>query len=325
MIIPNEDLERSTNNRIIEDQFNDNNSCPSCHVYVSEGIQCSSCLNWYHQRCASITDREYEHLSKSEDPWNCHVCNTPLPDLLFGRLSGHQEISDFLDRTYSEILTWQKNFFMLPRGKAARDFLTELTRLINLFTFDTKWKPLALKFVHVFIPIMLQKPNSRSKAANNAKYLKDRLQMWGDGEVNKLMSQCREIQNNLKKSKNQTADQRFKAFCRFMFEGKVAKAMRFIDHDEEAANGTLACTPEVLQKLKEKHPPSRKTHPSAMLSITSPLPEAVVFEEIDSELIMKSARSVSGAVDQPKLMQTFGNILSAQNSTRKNQKNWPPP
>ena len=227
VIIPNEDLERSTNNRIIEDQFNDNNSCPSCHVYVSEGIQCSSCLNWYHQRCASITDREYEHLSKSEDPWNCHVCNTPLPDLLFGRLSGHQEISDFLDRTYSEIVTWQKNFFMLPRGKAARDFLTELTRLINLFMFDTKWKPLALKFVHVFIPIMLQKPSSRSKAANNAKYLKDRLQMWGDGEVNKLMSQCREIQNNLKKSKNQTADQRFKAFCRFMFEGKVAKAMRF--------------------------------------------------------------------------------------------------
>ena len=142
---------------------------------------------------------------------------------------------------------------------------------------------------------MLQKPSSRSKASNNAKYLKDRLQMWGNGEVNKLMSQCREIQNNLKKSKNQTADQRFKAFCRFMFEGKVAKAMRFIDHDDEAANGTLACTPEVLQKLKEKHPPSRKTHPSAKLSITSPSPEAVVFEEIDSELIMKSARSVSGA------------------------------
>ena len=109
---------------------------------------------------------------------------------------------------------------MLPRGKAARDFLTELTRLINLFTFDTKWKPLALKFVHVFIPIMLQKPSPRSKAANNAKYLKDRLQMWEKGEIDKLMSQCREIQNNLKKSKNQTADQRYKKTQIFFFSRK---------------------------------------------------------------------------------------------------------
>ena len=293
--IPNkDDLDRDTNNRTTEDQL-DNYSCPSCLIYVSEGIECSSCLKWYHQSCASLTDRIYEQLSNSNDPWNCQLCNSPLPDLLFGQLNGHQEISDRLDKTYCEIVSWQKNLFMLPRGKAARDFLTELTRLINLFTFDTKWKPLALKFVHVFIPIMLQKPSPRSKAANNAKYLKDRLQMWEKGEIDKLMSQCREIQNNLKKSKNQTADQRYKAFCRFMFEGKVAKAMRFIDHDEESANGALACTPEVLEKLKEKHPHSRKTHPSALLSITSPAPESVIFEEIDTELIMKSARSVSGA------------------------------
>ena len=293
--IPNkDDLDRDTNNRETEDQLK-NYSCPSCHIYVSEGIECSSCLKWYHQSCASLTDRIYEQLSNSNDPWNCQHCNSPLPDLLFGQLNGHQEISDRLDKTYCEIVSWQKNLFMLPRGKAARDFLTELTRLINLFTFDTKWKPLALKFVHVFIPIMLQKPSPRSKAANNAKYLKDRLQLWEKGEIDKLMSQCREIQNNLKKSKNQTADQRYKAFCRFMFEGKVAKAMRFIDHDEESANGALACTPEVLEKLKEKHPHSRKTHPSALLSITSPAPESVIFEEIDTELIMKSARSVSGA------------------------------
>ena len=142
---------------------------------------------------------------------------------------------------------------------------------------------------------MLQKPSPKSKAATNAKHLKDRLEMWGKGEIDKLMSQCREIQNHMKKSKCQTADQRHKAFCRFMFEGKVAKAMRFIDHDDEASNGALACSPEVLEKLKEKHPSSRETIPSAKLNISSPSPEAVIFEAIDTELIMKSAKSVSGA------------------------------
>ena len=131
-----------------------------------------------------------------------------MPDLLFGRLSGHQQISDCLNTAYMEIVSWQKNLFMLPRGKAARDFLSELSRLITLFTCDTKWKPFALKSVHIFIPIMLQKPSPRSKAAINARYLKDRLELWGKGDIDKLMSQCREIQRNIKKSKIQNADQR---------------------------------------------------------------------------------------------------------------------
>ena len=46
-----------------------------------------------------------------------------------------------------------------------------------------------MKFVYVFIPIMLQKPSPKSKAATNAKYLKDGLEMWGKREMDKLMSQ----------------------------------------------------------------------------------------------------------------------------------------
>ena len=71
--------------------------------------------------------------------------------------------------------------------------------------------------------------------------------------------------------------------------------MRFVDNDEEATNGVLACTPEILEKLKDKHPPAKETYPFAKLPITSSPAEVVIFEAIDSELIMKSARSVSGA------------------------------
>ncbi len=210
-------------------------------------------------------------------------------------MEGFQTISSEFDKAYNEIVSWKKNIFTLPRGKVARDFLTELTRIIKLFTCNTKWKPLALKLLHVFVPIMLQKPSLKSKAATNAKYLRERLAMWEKGELNQIMKQCREIQRNIKISKNNTAEQRYKAFCRHMFEGKVAKALRFIDHDEDATVGMLPCTPEVLQKLKEKHPPARKSDQQAMKDITTSEPDGVIFESIDTELIIKCAGSISGA------------------------------
>ena len=61
------------------------------------------------------------------------------------------------------------------------------------------------------------------------------------------------------------------------------------------SNGALACTPEILEKLKDKHPPAKETRAFAKLPITSSPAEGVIFEAIDSELIVKSARSVSGA------------------------------
>ena len=248
VIIPNkEDLERCTNNQTIEDQLN-SNSCPACHVYVSEGIQCSSCLIWYHQSCASLTDREYDHLSKSEDPWNCHHCtfvNSQDPvttdgsfqpkikcisckrkvytdefircsgkcgkefhgecvlsedeknkffviksddpwhcaecasflqgSIKWGNMVGSDEISQQLDSMCNEMVCWKLNLFEVPRGKAGKDFINELERLLSELTYKTNWKSLSLKLIHVFMPSMLQRPTPRSKPQQNSKYLKERL------------------------------------------------------------------------------------------------------------------------------------------------------
>ena len=78
---------------------------------------------------------------------------------------------------------WKKNIFLLPRGRVGREFLTELTRLINLFNYKTKWKDVAISLVHVFIPLMLQKPSAKSKARENAKFLDKRLVLWKEGEL----------------------------------------------------------------------------------------------------------------------------------------------
>ena len=65
---------------------------------------------------------------------------------------------------------------MLSRGKAGTEFIKELTRLIFLFVNKTKWEHLALSLVHIFMPLILQKPSKSSKAKDHAKYLLARLE-----------------------------------------------------------------------------------------------------------------------------------------------------
>ena len=52
-------------------------SCPTCQLYVSDGIECSSCLYWFHQKCATISDSDFTELSNSDEVWNCHNCKSP--------------------------------------------------------------------------------------------------------------------------------------------------------------------------------------------------------------------------------------------------------
>ena len=114
----------------------------------------------------------------------------------------------------------------MPRGKAATDFIKELTRIIYLFVNDTKSKRLSLKLLHVFIPIMLQKPSAKSKAKKNAEYLTKRLLLWKDGNLNSIMSEAREIQSRLKASNKILEESKSKGFCRLMFQGKVRQAIK---------------------------------------------------------------------------------------------------
>ena len=87
--------------------------------------------------------------------------------------------------------------FMVPRGKCGSDLIKELTRLIHLFADKTKWERVALSLVHIFLPVMLQKPNRNSKARDHAKYLTSRLDKWKNGNLLELLRECREIQKRL--------------------------------------------------------------------------------------------------------------------------------
>ena len=107
------------------------------------------------------------------------------------------QIRQELDLCYDTIVTWQKNFFLVPRENAGENFLSEATRITNLYNNDTPLKSIALKSFSVFLPMMLQKPNHNSKAKDHCKYLQNRLQFWEKGDLRSILNECCEIQKRL--------------------------------------------------------------------------------------------------------------------------------
>ena len=55
---------------------------------------------------------------------------------------GFLEFSSKLDNMYEEITCWRVNIFEVPKGKAGKDFIAELNRLLSELTYKTNWKSL---------------------------------------------------------------------------------------------------------------------------------------------------------------------------------------
>ena len=156
-----------------EDHFEDgsnqeNNSeddvlCGKCkkRLYQRQrkNIICNQCKNLFHISCVGVSKRRLEEISNSDDSWCCKICinkdtEQQAANISWGHHTGEDEILKVIRETYKEIIAWKKNLFLLPRGKVGRDFIIELTRLVNLFVCKTKWQKMALPLVHIFLPIM---------------------------------------------------------------------------------------------------------------------------------------------------------------------------
>ena len=153
--------------------------CPLCAVHVQDdgpGLMCEKCSTWFHPACLYISDADYNNMAQSPECWHCDHCKSVLANQInWGSLIGEDTILSAIQTAYHEITSWEKNIFSLPRGKASTDFIKELTRIINLFVCKTRWERLALPLLHVFMPIMLQKPSKKSKAKDDLKFLSSRL------------------------------------------------------------------------------------------------------------------------------------------------------
>ena len=285
-------------------------NCPVCREEVivgQPGIRCDTCKTWFHKSCLHMTQENYEELvaEGASIQWHCMRClSIKANKIKWGEIEGEEQIRLRITQTYDEIISWHKNIFKLPRGKAGTDFIKELTKLIKMFVDDTKWSRIALALVHIFIPLVMQKPSSKSKAKDNAKYLENRLKLWTEGKINSLLAEGREIQKRLTAALKKKQESKEKAFCRLMLVGKVGPAMKFINN-EDAIIGVHPLNDEIKKLLEEKHPKGRDVDEGILLPHTTPDPLPVIYEEIDAEKVFKAAQKPQGS-GGPSLMDGDG-------------------
>ena len=272
--------------------------CPICTITVTDdsyALLCEQCGAWHHSECLYIPDDVYLNLSRSPEPWFCDHCSSIRANKLkWGSLEGELNIRTAVKAAYRQVITWKKNIFHLPRGKSGTEFLKELTRLLYLFVDKTKWECISLPLVHIFVPIMLQKPSKKSKAKDHAKYLASRLEKWSNGELDELLNECQEIQRRMAKSKAKREETKQRKFCKLMLLGKVGPACKLINNND-SVTGVHKLTAVIKQALADKHPKAEEMHSEVLLPVTRPTPNPVIFEQLTAEVIQTSSKNLNGS------------------------------
>ena len=205
-----------------------------------------------------------------------------------------EDLELIVNATYDEIVRWRKNVFMLPSGAAGKAFIRETTRLLNLWTSEALLSGIAWKAIMIMPSLLLQKPKYNSSSKEHSECLKRRLENWGNGQFDVIMSECRAIQKNLKfKSKSTNIDYIAKTFAKHVLRGNVNAALRLLDRAE--SSGVLPLTQKVLSELQEKHPPAQPADESVLIKGEETFVDPAQFNNIDERAIFQAVMKTRGS------------------------------
>jgi len=135
--------------------------CEQGETSKNDWVQCDNrrCDQWFHRTCAGVSKAVFKKLNTIT--WFCASCeknNARYQNLKWGEMKNYNEIRYWLDSIYEKLVGWTKNIMEVPSGQSGKDFISKLTALLQLFNNKTKWEPLAIHMVIVFVPLMLQNP-----------------------------------------------------------------------------------------------------------------------------------------------------------------------
>ena len=81
------------------------------------------------------------------------------------------ELNQIADAVYDETVFWRKNLFKVPSGAAGKNFIREMTRLIEVWSGLDGLANASLKMLMILPGIMLQKPSRKSTSRQHSEYL----------------------------------------------------------------------------------------------------------------------------------------------------------
>ena len=194
---------------------------------------------------------------------------------------------------YEQIVYWIKNVFLLPSGKAGKQYIDETTKLMNEWLQESPLKDIAFKTIMIMPNLLLQKPSKNSKAEDHLKALERRLKSWISGDLLELLKEAETIQKSLISKKTSTNIAEIsKRFSQEMEKGNVNSAMKILT--DNIKNGILPLKRQTLNQLQLKHPEGKEASQEILLTDTPETIHPIKFESIDVEKLQKATVKTQG-------------------------------
>ena len=111
-------------------------------------------------------------------------------------IESNRDISNEVSTAYEEIVLWRKNIFDLPKGHVGKQFVAEMTRLIDSWNNKSAKREYALKALMIMPALLLQKTTAKAKTSQNKDTLRRRLQMWEQNKFSELLQESRTLASN---------------------------------------------------------------------------------------------------------------------------------
>jgi hypothetical protein len=160
------------------------------------------------------------------------------------------EFCNFVLSSYEEAMKWRKNLFKVPSGKAGKDFINLLSEWLMRFNNEDAFMGVSLKVYLILPNLLLQKPSSSLKEKEHSQALNRRIEWLRNGELQRILTECRNIQDNLRETKRNP--NLSKTFANLVMQGKINAALRLLEDDSSV--GVLPLSDEVMKSLRKKLP-----------------------------------------------------------------------
>ena len=162
-----------------------------------------------------------------------------------------------IEQAYERMVIWKKNLFELPKCSLGKQFIIEMTRLINECCSKSQNRDICIKELMVFPSLLLQRTSIKSKTYKVKQHLERRLNLGKNHKIEELLSECETIQSRMtnEKTKRLYTEETARRFSNLMMQGKVNPAIHLLD--QNANSGVLSLTDHTMECLLQKHPKSK--------------------------------------------------------------------
>ena len=116
---------------------------------------------------------------------------------------------------------WKKNTFTLPKSKSGKDFISEMTKLIEEWNSNSPRKGFVLKVLMIMPNPLLQQTTFKAKAKTNKETLDRRMNLWKENKIEELV--------RLKPThRKEDEKERAERFNKLMMRGNIKAALRLL-------------------------------------------------------------------------------------------------